>query len=502
MKKILILWMIGMAFMTLSGQECPLKVQFFVKDANCYNHGKICYCILDDSNNPVTNLSGTGLSNVRAYYKEGEEDAPQYAADYYLGGVDTISLEHGTYFFGIEADCSDGMGGTVAVDTMTSLTIRLTNEARLYDDVCQSQSMSYDDIYHVVSGGVASQSALNDAVKSAGTYVYTKTFPNASVYGCDSIVTFILTVNPPLPKETTVVTSNFELNGNPYMWRGHDMDATGRYSEVFSTPNECDSLDILKLVILNIDTTKNDICRGETTTMGLTVKTPELTWLVDETPNVMAAGDVLCSDGSVIRVDSFLHTSKTPIGVVYYVDRTGEHGKAVALVDAPRQLKWAGKGHSTAYPNIYKYIHSVALNDGQKDALFDLDGYGNTKEMIRCASVTGVEDSVWDKTPAAFYCFYYNPTDNSVDSTRQKTYNWYLPALGELNLVFGNRVEVNNTLIQLSSRYTAAPLSLEQAYYVSSSEKNESNCWRIDYSGHFVAQTKNTIYYVRPSINF
>lgn len=185
------------------------------------------------------------------------------------------------------------------------------NHVTLYDEVCQSHSLPYDDLYHITPD-VVSQSELNEAVKKAGTHIFNHNFVGAAANGCDSVVTFILTVNSPPHHDTTVVTSNFELNGNPYIWKGHAYDTTGRYSEIIHTANGCDSLDIINLIILIIDTTDNEICRGETTTMGVMVTTPKLTWQENEIPAVMAPGDVLCSDGSVIRVDSFLRSTKFP----------------------------------------------------------------------------------------------------------------------------------------------------------------------------------------------
>lgn len=368
----------------------------------------------------------------------------------------------------------------------------------IYDEVCQSHSLPYDDIYHVVPE-VASQAELDEAVKNAGTYFFTKSFPGGAANGCDSIVTFVLTVNSPPYHDTTIVTSNFELNGNPYMWKGHAYDTTGRYSEIVHTANGCDSLDIINLIILIIDTTDNEICRGETTTMGVMVTTPKLTWQEGEIPAVMAPGDVLCSDGSVIRVDSFLRSDKVPIGVVYYVDLTGQHGKAVALVDDPNTVKWARRGTSSnSSEYVYKFVHSKRKLPNQRDALFDLDGFGNTLTIKQYAEMAESE-SFAENAPAAYFCYYYDPVIRNVNPTEAR--GWYLPSMGELNLVFGNRAQVNKSLSRLSA-YGATTLSTLTYYYLSSSEKDDNGCWHLDYSGHFMSNTKDALHHVRPSIDF
>ena len=365
----------------------------------------------------------------------------------------------------------------------------------LYDEVCQSHSLPYDDIYHVVPE-VAAQSELDEVVKEAGTYIFTKSIAGGAANGCDSVVTFVLTVNSPPHHDTTVVTTNYELNGGPFVWKGHTYDTTGRYSEIAHTANGCDSLDILNLIILIIDTTDNDICPGETTTMGLMVTTPKLTWQEGEIPAVKAPGDVLCSDGSVIRVDSLLRTDKVPIGVVYYVDLTGEHGKAVALVDDPETVQWARKGTTSDY--VYNHVHSKQQLANQGETLFDLDGIGNTMAIMQSAeSAEGGNFS--ENAPAAFFCYYYDPLTQTVDTAEAR--GWYMPSMGELNLVFGNRAQVNKTLSRLSG-YGGAPLSTQTYYYLSSSERNDGTCWHLDYSGHFATNPKNHMHHVRPSIDF
>ena len=372
------------------------------------------------------------------------------------------------------------------------------NHVTLYDEVCQSHSLPYDDLYHITPD-VVSQSELDEAVKKAGTYIFNHNFVGAAANGCDSVVTFILTVNSPPHHDTTVVTSNFELNGNPYIWKGHAYDTTGRYSEIIHTANGCDSLDIINLIILIIDTTDNEICRGETTTMGVMVTTPKLTWQENEIPAVMAPGDVLCSDGSVIRVDSFLRSDKVPIGVVYYVDYTGQHGKAVALVDAPTTVKWARKGTSTNPSDfVYRSIHGKQRLQNQRDALFDLDGIGNTLAIKQYAEMAEGEDFA-ENAPAAYFCFYYDPVIQNVEPSEAR--GWYLPAMGELNLVFGNRAQVNKSLSRLGA-YGATTLSTLTYYYLSSSEKDDNGCWHLDYSGHFMSNTKDALHHVRPSIDF
>ncbi len=363
----------------------------------------------------------------------------------------------------------------------------------LYDEVCQSQSKLYDNPLNI-SPEIATLSDMNASIKHAGTHVFTYTYQSADSHHCDSTVTFVLTVTAPPFIDTTVVTSNFQLNGGSYHWRGNDYDETGRYSVIYTMEDGCDSLDILNLIVLQIDTSTNDICIGDETTMGIMVTTPRLTWKEGEIPAVNAPGDVLCTDGSLMRVDSFLLSNKVAKGVVYYLDRTGLHGKAVALEDAPTSYAIWASGPSS----LYQSIHGKAFYPTQKDALFDLDGMGNTLLIKQYAEqAIGMEFSY--NAPAAYYCYYYNSDIRGLRPSEAS--GWYMPSMGELNLIFGNRVAVNTTLKKLSG-IGAHVMDLGTTYYISSSEANNNQCWHIDYSGHFATNTKSNQHRLRPSIDF
>lgn len=363
----------------------------------------------------------------------------------------------------------------------------------LYDEVCQSQYLTYTNPLNI-SPEVATNAEMNEAMKRAGTHVFSYTFAGADSHNCDSIVTFVLTVTPPPFVDTTVVTSNFQLDGNPYHWRGNEYSETGRYSVIYTRPDGCDSLDILNLIVLEIDTTTNEICVGDQTTMGIIVNTPHLSWDDGVIPAVNAPGDVLCTDGSILRVDSFLMTDKTAKGVIYYLDRTGLHGKAIALEDAPDAYAvWAPNPNT-----LYQSIHAKSFTPYQRNALFDLDGLGNTIMIKQYAEQSiGMEFSY--NAPAAYYCYYYDAVTRGVNTSG--TSGWHMPAMGELNLVFGNRVAINSTLQKLNS-IGASVMDLGRSYYLSSSEANVSQCWHLDYSGHFVTNLKSERHKVRPTIDF
>ncbi len=333
------------------------------------------------------------------------------------------------------------------------------NEVVLRDEVCQSQTNTYDDPYGVVPNVVPDLSILNKNLRKAGTYTYTQTIEGADRHGCDSTVTFILTVNPPVHHDTTVVTTNFILNDQGgYVWpvNGRTYTTTGRYSKRTGLPDGCDSLDILDFIVLQIDTTDNEICRDDTTRLGVTVTTPELTFRDDVIPPTIAVGDVLCDDGSIMKVDSFLISGKEAKGVVFHVDRNGK-GLAVALTDAyPNTCNWV---NASVEPQIKSKHYSFNTNE----VFSDTNGYGNTiylKEQAESVNENGFQVNA----PALYYCYYYN---HHTSTTGSSHVGWYMPSAGEMNLLFANAMEVNATLGELNSVFPHIQRITRPYYWVS-----------------------------------
>ena len=272
-------------------------------------------------------------------------------------------------------------------------------------------------------------------------------------------MTFILTVNPPVHHDTTVVTTNFILNDQGgYVWpvNGRTYTTTGRYSKRTGLPDGCDSLDILDFIVLQIDTTDNEICRDDTTRLGVSVTTPELTFRDDVIPPTIAVGDVLCDDGSIMKVDSFLVSGKEAKGVVFHVDRNGK-GLAVALTDAyPNTCNWV---NASVEPQIKSKHYSFNTNE----VFSDTNGYGNTiylKEQAESVNENGFQVNA----PALYYCYYYN---HHTSTTGSSHVGWYMPSAGEMNLLFANAMEVNATLGELNSVFPHIQRITRPYYWVS-----------------------------------
>lgn len=193
----------------------------------------------------------------------------------------------------------------------------------------------------------------------------------------------------------------------------------------------------------------------------ITVAVPTLTAQVH-------VGDILCEGNAIISPANYPSSGATAIGVVFYVDNTGQHGWAVALEDALENAGvciW-GPQVETPLPNF----------TNERQAIYDLDGYHNTQIILEYSN--------------GF------PAFNAVDFEN----GWYLPAIGQLNYLYGNIVEVNKSLTELGGMV----FPVTDWHYWSSTEYSSQFAWLLHSSGHLDWYTyRNGFYYrVRAVRNF
>jgi len=357
------------------------------------------------------------------------------------------------------------------------------NEVTIRDEVCQSQINTYDDPYNMVPNVVDNLETLTSCMRRADIYTFTKTFSSADVNGCDSTVTFILTVNPPLHYDTTIVTTN--ILGGTVTWHDNTYTKTGQYLYQMTNADGCDSLDILDFIVLEVDTSTNDICIGDTATLAIAVTTPDLSFRSELLPQRIAIGDVLCDDSTILKVDSFLVSGKQAKGVVFYVDKTGLHGLAVALTET--KCQWA-----VSPEDVYSAVHSLhcygsahfdtsspdydpAYPQTNFATLNDMDGKQNTLMIKETAEAVSNND-FRATAPAAYYCYFYDHTTKNVGTA---PLGWWMPSFGELALLFASQVAVNNTLYRLNQAGTSALLLGNEDkpdYHLWSSTEIQGHC--------------------------
>ena len=134
-----------------------------------------------------------------------------------------------------------------------------------------------------------------------------------------------------------------------------------------------------------------------------------------------------------------------PAGVVFHYDAETGTGLMVSLVET--QLPWGTMDVNITHAN--DYINSAV-------ARLDFAGLVNTAAIV---------NQLGTRTEyAARWCFEHNAEGLT---------GWYLPSVGELNLLIAQRQVVNRALQGIN----ATPLATQ--WHWSSSEGNENRAWNI-----------------------
>lgn len=151
-------------------------------------------------------------------------------------------------------------------------------------------------------------------------------------------------------------------------------------------------------------------------------------------------GDILCQDSTVISPSAYDSLDVKAVGVVFYVDNSGQHGWAVALQDEGSFI-WGGYGEDTQLDN----------RTNKFQASDDIDGYGNTKIILE----SGKD----------------HPAFSAVDFSN----GWYLPASGQLKHLYKSLAEVNPTFDKIGG-LAVKPIGLT---YWTSTEYGEYDAWYL-----------------------
>lgn len=177
-------------------------------------------------------------------------------------------------------------------------------------------------------------------------------------------------------------------------------------------------------------------------------------------PPPLAIGDILCTDGTTVKPSAYTASGKTALGVVFYVDNTGEHGWAVHLDDQSMGIFWTVEGQFEDIPNLDNFTEP-------RNAIMDLDGYSNTQKIRNAGDAS--------RYPAAYAVDFDN--------------GWYLPAAGQLRLLFAETLTlnqslqvVNGTLFQVDDMY----------FYWTSTEYGLNRAWEVSNTGNTSHYDKNT----------
>lgn len=149
-------------------------------------------------------------------------------------------------------------------------------------------------------------------------------------------------------------------------------------------------------------------------------------------------GDILCEGDKIVSLADYNASNSTAIGVVFYVDASGQHGWAVSL-DNLGKCKWGNYDEDTSLDNVAGFSRASS----------DTDGYKNTKAIVE----KGLD----------------YPAFTIVDFEN----GWYLPAIGQLKRLFNNIKEVNKGLEKVGGTL----FLYDGNTYWSSTERSSCDAW-------------------------
>lgn len=227
----------------------------------------------------------------------------------------------------------------------------------------------------------------------------------------------------------------------------------------------CDSIRVLHLSVYGrevfIQSTKDTICIDEQDSVTLSIEGDNYGYVIPTScpEPIVAIGDILCTDGSIIRPANFVSSGHTAKAVVFFVDESGIHGWAVALDESITNKQWISTSRI-----IGPLCASIRC------ALKDTCGYRHTRAMLDSAAVNNLTLPVLD----------------NIDISE----GWYLPAAGQLRELMANCHIVNNSIDSLSNNnYMKISITSTNRYW-SSTENTISKAYTVSPYGEISAKSK------------
>lgn len=312
--------------------------------------------------------------------------------------------------------------------------------------------------YHwVVPNGVA---VIGGEQRASLTVSFTTTTPTTlTLHGTNDCGTGTLPITVTPQPTYHFLFSDSLCSGNTYDAYGFHLprqDSIGWFTFINSntTAAGCDSIRVLQLLVTGTPTltTMADptvICDGGSTTVHALGDNASIIQGGSGTPPEVAIGDIVCTDGTIVKPTEW-PCGRTAKGIVFYVDETGLHGWMVHLQDQASIIQWSTIRRQD--------IPSLTNYSTVRTAITDFDGYGNTQKIRNYGNAS--------RYPAAWAVDFDN--------------GWYLPAMGQLNILYGNLVEVNAGLSAVGGILLEMNVDW---FYWSSSELDDDDTWLQEYSG-------------------
>lgn len=183
----------------------------------------------------------------------------------------------------------------------------------------------------------------------------------------------------------------------------------------------------------------------------------------------MHIGDIVCTDGSVVRYEEYKSNEKTPTAVVFYVNNDG---------------KGQGKGYAVCLSEINSvaFTDSVGVRQGTSCSITDYDGNLNTYALFNANRI-------------------FSPMAEAVNEYLCYGQSAYIPSVAQMQLMYHTKPIINKYLKDCGG--VELPRTPNGWYWTSTEVKgqSENKAWLYSItSGSMMETSKLQEHRVRPII--
>ena len=354
-------------------------------------------------------------------------------------------------------------------------TTTISGDLSVCDEVAHVYSVAsmYGTTYQwILPAGVSS---LNGNSSHEAVLYFTPQAPNPAVIevagsnGCGTGTASLMVEHYP---SYHIIVKDTICSGGTYSENGFNVpvqDSMGIYTftQNSSTLHGCDSVIVLQLMVsespsLETLAQPTEICAGDSTTLQALGEGASFQ-IIPALEAEVHAGDILCTDYSIVKPADWPAPGKTAKGVVFYVDSTGQHGWAVALQDVP-----GGPFNNTiawSYNNVM--IGSVSYST-IRAAMSDLNGLAITQLL--------------SQYNLQYPHLYLGNATTIFLTADELAAGWYVPTIRQLYIMFCEKGQVNASL-QLVGSTLYNYVDGASSKYWSSTEMSANQTWCLDYAG-------------------
>ena len=182
-------------------------------------------------------------------------------------------------------------------------------------------------------------------------------------------------------------------------------------------------------------------------------------------------GDVLLDNRLCAYDISDMDPKRTPIGVVFDVER-----KLAIALEESEKVQWSSN-----------FFDLSSILPSYSTALSYLDDYSGKESS---AKIFDYCQSQGYSCPAVEYAHSYKTISTNVG-------DWYLPAAGELQLIYNNLTPLNQSLSKIGGS------TLQWQFYWSCTRMGANYMWAVTFNqGRWGANRRTSTSYARPVINY